>query len=74
MGVLKGSEMTINTAEGYLDRSTYTQLSHRAQSTFARSRDRIYSLFEAYLARKREIGGYDAADRYGMGQQINYCV
>jgi hypothetical protein len=64
MGVIKGSEMTLGTPNGYLDRQAYMKLSHRTNPTFANSRDRIYSLFELYLARKRETAAYDVADRF----------
>ncbi|KAI0641201.1 hypothetical protein C8Q79DRAFT_992409 [Trametes meyenii] len=63
MGVLKGSEQALDHPEGYLDRDTYLQLSHRTQATFASQRENIYKLFKAYLKRKRERGDYDAADR-----------
>jgi hypothetical protein len=63
MGVIKGSEETLNCSEGFLDRSTYIDLSRRSHATFADQRDRIYDLFEAYLKLKRSNRDRDAADR-----------
>ncbi|KAG6919462.1 hypothetical protein DXG01_005721 [Tephrocybe rancida] len=62
-GIIKGSEGTIASECGYLERKVYEELSERAQSTFATQRGIIYSIFEAYQARKRQRGDYDAADR-----------
>ncbi|KAJ7294056.1 P-loop containing nucleoside triphosphate hydrolase protein [Mycena rebaudengoi] len=47
----------------FLDRGTYLALGERSQSTFADQRNRIYDLFESYLAKKRVQGDTDAADR-----------
>jgi hypothetical protein len=63
LGVIKGSELTRERDEGYLDRDTYLNLSHRSNSTFASQRDVIWKLFEVYLKRKRSLGHRDAADR-----------
>ncbi|PCH33046.1 hypothetical protein WOLCODRAFT_62498 [Wolfiporia cocos MD-104 SS10] len=63
MGVIKGSELSLNSATGYLDKDAYLGLSHRTQGTFINQRELIYSLFMVYLKRKRERGDYDAADR-----------
>ncbi|KAI0042885.1 hypothetical protein FA95DRAFT_1609833 [Auriscalpium vulgare] len=63
LGIIKGSEQTIDAPKPFLDRDTYMALSVRAQSTFASKRSEIYNLFEAYLKIKRERGDYDAADR-----------
>ncbi len=63
-GVIKGSEESILTEKGYLDRDTYVNMSHRRQATFATRRDVIYSLFEAYAKKKQERREWDAADRY----------
>lgn len=65
MGVIRGSELTLDTQTGYLDQKTYESLPYRTQSSFARQKaDRIYALFEAYLRRKRELNTDDLADRY----------
>lgn len=48
MGVIKGSESTLDSPSGCLDRGTYEALSTRTQSRFAGDRSRIYTLFETY--------------------------
>lgn len=64
LGVIKGSEITLNSENHFLDYETYSNLSERTQATFARKRSEIYSLFEIYMKKKRERREYDAADRY----------
>lgn len=64
MGVIRGSEQTLDTEAGYLDQKAYKELSTRTQSTFPRQREQIYRLFEAYLKRKRELRADDPADRF----------
>ena len=64
LGVIKGSETTLNSENHFLDYDTYSNLSARTQATFARKRNEIYSLFEIYMKKKRERREYDAADRY----------
>ncbi|KAG6816264.1 hypothetical protein H0H87_007345 [Tephrocybe sp. NHM501043] len=61
--IIKGSEGTVASERGYLERETYQALSERTQSTFATQRSTIYSIFEAYQIQKRQRGEYDAADR-----------
>ena len=61
MGVIKGSEDTVGTKNGYLDREAYKSLSFRTQATFSHKRDEIYDMFVAY--EKRKVFDYDAADR-----------
>ena len=63
MGVIKGSEDTIGTKRGYLDRKAYKSLSVRSQATFSHKRDDIYDLFTAYTKLKSGERDYDAADR-----------
>jgi tetratricopeptide (TPR) repeat protein len=63
MGVIKGSEMTLDSETHFLDYDTYVNLSARTQSTFASRRKEIYTLFESYLKMKRNRREYDAADR-----------
>ena len=63
MGVIKGSEDTIGTKRGYLDRKAYKSLSVRSQATFSHKRDDIYDLFTAYTKLKTGERDYDAADR-----------
>ncbi|RXW11436.1 hypothetical protein EST38_g14419, partial [Candolleomyces aberdarensis] len=61
--VIKGSEQSLSHDTRYLDLFAYTNLSHRTQHLFAKQRDRIYLLFEAYMKRKRQRGESDTADR-----------
>ena len=62
-GVIKGSELALDRPEGYLTEETYNGLSTRTQGTFASQRETVYTLFEAYVKRKKARGDYDAADR-----------
>ena len=63
MGVIKGSEGTLDSETGILDQAAYLKLSYRQQGTFASKRETIYQLFRAYLKLKAERGEWDAADR-----------
>lgn len=63
VGVIEGSENTVATRDGCLDRESYTSLSTRSQGTFSHKRGEIYDLFEKYKRRKERQGHYDAADR-----------
>ncbi|KAH9931251.1 uncharacterized protein B0H18DRAFT_929734 [Fomitopsis serialis] len=63
MGVIKGSEHSLTSEHGFLDKPSYLSLSHRTQATFANQRNVIYDLFLAYLKQKRRRGEWDAADR-----------
>ncbi|KAG8979593.1 hypothetical protein FRB93_010040 [Tulasnella sp. JGI-2019a] len=63
MGVIRGCEESLVTPSGYIDRYAYENMSARVQSTFARSRPKIYSLFEAYMKQKRILGCYDIPER-----------
>ncbi|KAH8984681.1 hypothetical protein EDB92DRAFT_1885663 [Lactarius akahatsu] len=63
IGVIKGSEMTLDSETHFLDHETYLNLSARTQATFASKRKEIYVLFETYLKMKRDRREYDAADR-----------
>lgn len=65
IGVIKGSEESIKTEKGFLDRDTYINLSDRSRATFATRREEMYSIFQAYNKRKQECREWDAADRYG---------
>ena len=62
-GVIKGSEMTLDSETHFLDYETYLNLSARTQATFSSRRKEIYALFETYLKMKRDRREYDAADR-----------
>ncbi|KAF9818499.1 hypothetical protein IEO21_02737 [Rhodonia placenta] len=63
MGILKGSEATLNGANTYLSQEQYFDLSYRSQGTFTNQRETVYMLFQVYCKMKRERGDYDAADR-----------
>lgn len=63
LGVISGSEGSLVSNDGYMNRNAYEQLSHRTQATFASQRRRVYELFQAYVGRKRTLEGYDVADR-----------
>ncbi|KAJ2926880.1 hypothetical protein H1R20_g10209, partial [Candolleomyces eurysporus] len=63
LGVIKGSEQSLDHATGYLDLTGYRNLSHRTQHLFANQRDRIYSLFQAYMKQKKQRSEIDSADR-----------
>lgn len=63
MGVIRGSEESVQTPNGYLSREQYLALSDRTNSTFARHREQVYDVFEAYLRQKRDRGRFDPADR-----------
>ncbi|EIN13316.1 P-loop containing nucleoside triphosphate hydrolase protein [Punctularia strigosozonata HHB-11173 SS5] len=63
MGIIKGSEQAVLSERSSLDLTAYESLSHRTQSTFARQRGVIYSLFEAYTKQRIQLRQYDAADR-----------
>ncbi|CAE6459263.1 unnamed protein product, partial [Rhizoctonia solani] len=62
LGIIEGSEAALLSESGTLSRDEYTSLSHK-KSSFASQRGRVYDLYEAYRKRKRQLGGYDAAER-----------
>ncbi|KAH9919763.1 uncharacterized protein BXZ73DRAFT_52462, partial [Epithele typhae] len=67
IGVIKGSEGTLNPRRPYLTREMYTDfntLSPRRYPTFASQREKIYDLFTKYESRKRKDHELDEADRY----------
>lgn len=59
----QGSEFALGAKNGALSREDYANVSDR-KTSFASQRDRVYDLYEIYRKRKRELGGYDAAERY----------
>jgi len=63
MGVIKGSEKSLDFSEGFIDRQTYIESTPGSQMTFYDRREQIYSLFEAYTKLKRQNGDQDIADR-----------
>ncbi|KAH7337987.1 hypothetical protein B0J17DRAFT_706450 [Rhizoctonia solani] len=62
LGIIEGSEAALSSKLGALTRDEYSSLSHK-KSSFASQRGRVYDLYEAYRKRKRQLGGYDAAER-----------
>ena len=65
IGVTKGSQVALESAEGYLTRDAYLELSRRQFPLLAQVRTRIYSIFEVYTKHKTSRFDTDAADRYG---------
>lgn len=63
IGVIKGSEETLNSGKRYLDKASYIGLSARTYSTFATMRETVYQLFEEYKARQQILRHVDIADR-----------
>lgn len=63
LGVIRGSELSLESPNGSLDRVTYEGLSFRTQATFARHRSRLYDVFDIYGKLKRERQEIDSADR-----------
>lgn len=63
MGTIRGSELAVETSNGYISRQQYLELSVRTSSTYADLRPAIYSIFEAYMERKGIQGDFDRADR-----------
>ncbi|KZP05200.1 hypothetical protein FIBSPDRAFT_1054221 [Athelia psychrophila] len=63
IGVIKGSEATMDTTPHFLDRATYENLSYRTNSSMVPHRHSIYTAFEYYARLKHNRGDYDSADR-----------
>ncbi|KAH6917677.1 hypothetical protein BKA70DRAFT_1178699 [Coprinopsis sp. MPI-PUGE-AT-0042] len=63
IGVIKGAEQSITCEGRCLDKDAYLSLGERTNYLFASKRETIYRLFTKYSRRKRELRGYDAADR-----------
>ncbi|ORY76949.1 hypothetical protein BCR35DRAFT_332754 [Leucosporidium creatinivorum] len=60
LGIIRGSELAVETPKGYLSREDYLGLSER-HSTYVSLRPAIYDIFLAYLKRKQN--DLDRADR-----------
>jgi len=63
LGVIGGSEESLNFDSRHIDKETYENLSARTQYAFSSQRDTIYALFQTYQKRKRLFSHLDAADR-----------
>lgn len=70
IGVICGSEETVSTDRGFMDRTSYENLSRRTQPTFAQQRTIIYDIFLHYRRKKAILGDYDAAERFGVVLQM----
>ncbi|KDN37507.1 hypothetical protein RSAG8_10106, partial [Rhizoctonia solani AG-8 WAC10335] len=62
IGIIEGSEDTLNSESGVLSRDDYLALS-QGNSLLSSRRDRIYTLYESYRRARGQLGGYDAAER-----------
>ncbi|GAB1522834.1 hypothetical protein RhiTH_005958 [Rhizoctonia solani] len=62
LGIIEGSEAALSSKYGALSRDEYVNLSHK-KSSFASQRGHVYDLYEAYRKRKRQLRGYDSAER-----------
>ncbi|KAI6020999.1 hypothetical protein BKA83DRAFT_178181 [Pisolithus microcarpus] len=63
MGIIKGSERSLEFEDGTLDQNTYCDLSSRTNPTFSDQRESVYALFEAYSKLKCQNQHHDIADR-----------
>ncbi|KAI6022543.1 hypothetical protein BKA83DRAFT_1216703 [Pisolithus microcarpus] len=63
MGIIKGSERSLEFDDGTLDQNTYCDLSSRTNPTFSDQRESVYALFEAYSKLKCQNQHHDIADR-----------
>ncbi|KAI0089831.1 hypothetical protein BDY19DRAFT_992789 [Irpex rosettiformis] len=63
MGIIKGSEESVDTEKGHIDQETYMNVTRRQLGTFTSQRDVVYWLFEEYTKMKQERAEWDAADR-----------
>lgn len=62
--MIAGSEGSLLSPNGYMDREVYIDLSPRMYPVFSEHRETIYGVFVSYLKRKRELDDYDSTDRY----------
>ncbi|KAI6101328.1 P-loop containing nucleoside triphosphate hydrolase protein [Pisolithus sp. B1] len=63
MGIIKGSEKSLEFDDGALDKNTYCGLSSRSNPTFSGQREVVYAIYEAYSKLKRQHQHHDVADR-----------
>ncbi|KAG9016354.1 hypothetical protein FRB90_003159 [Tulasnella sp. 427] len=62
MGIIKGSEASLNKSRHHLDQTDYESQNNRSLSGDSTERSRVYTLFEAYH-KLRPTASYDIADR-----------
>ncbi|KIK18633.1 hypothetical protein PISMIDRAFT_109068 [Pisolithus microcarpus 441] len=63
MGIIKGSEKSLEFDDGTLDKNTYCGLPSRSNPTFSGQREIVYAIYEAYSKLKRQRQHHDVADR-----------
>ncbi|KAI6167428.1 P-loop containing nucleoside triphosphate hydrolase protein [Pisolithus thermaeus] len=63
MGIIKGSEKSLEFDDGALDKNTYCGLSSRSNPTFSGQREVVYAIYEAYSKLKRQRQDHDVVDR-----------
>ncbi|KAI6094857.1 hypothetical protein EDD16DRAFT_1502638 [Pisolithus croceorrhizus] len=63
MGIIKGSEKSLEFGDGILDKNTYYNLPSRSNPTFSGQREVVYAIYEAYSKLKRQRQHHDVADR-----------
>ncbi|KAI6137063.1 hypothetical protein F5141DRAFT_66140 [Pisolithus sp. B1] len=63
MGIIKGSEKSLEFDDGTLDKAAYCGLPSRSNPTFSGQRETVYAIFEAYSKLKRQRQHHDVADR-----------
>ncbi|KAI5983593.1 hypothetical protein EDD15DRAFT_2487286 [Pisolithus albus] len=63
MGIIRGSEKSLEFDVGTLDKKTYCSLPPRSNPTFSGQREIVYALYEAYSKLKRQRQHHDVADR-----------
>ncbi|KAI6165387.1 hypothetical protein EDD17DRAFT_225222 [Pisolithus thermaeus] len=63
MGIIKGSEKSLEFDGGTLDKNTYCNLPPRSNPTFSGQREVVYAIYEAYSKLKRQRQHHDVADR-----------
>ena len=67
--MIKGSEWSLESEGGFLDRASYVQLSWRSFNTFYDRRETVYDLFEKYWKGMQ----YDVASRYVIDTLLVFC-
>ncbi|KAI6166607.1 P-loop containing nucleoside triphosphate hydrolase protein [Pisolithus thermaeus] len=63
IGLIKGSEKSLEFRNGALDKATYSNLSSRSNPAFSGERNVVYRIYEAYSKLKRQRQHHDVADR-----------
>ncbi|KAI6046365.1 hypothetical protein EDC04DRAFT_2598161 [Pisolithus marmoratus] len=74
MGIIRGSEKSLEFDDGSLDKKTYCGLPSRSNPTFSGQRESVYAIYEAYSKLKRQRQHHDVADRYVDEAQDNLLI